>query len=728
MTINDTEPRRTVTVRVKGLDCPDCAASLEKAVRNLQDVAGARLVYSTALLTVQKASDRDIVPELRRLSEGMGYRLVSETHSAQEIERATWWATHRQLAITVTSGVLIAVAFLLKVPGVPIVVPRLLLGASIVTGGYYVAQSGLVALRSAHRLDMNVLMVVAAVGAMVVGEFEEGAVTILLFSLGEFLESRTSDRARNAIQSLMEMAPDEATAVRDGVARVVPVDDLVVGDLVRVRPGERLPVDGRIVEGASDVNQAAITGESIPADVGSGDRVYAGSLNGSGALTIEVTSLAEDRTVARIGRMVAKAQSERAPTQRFVERFARYYTPSVLVLAILVALLPPALGLGTLSEWGYRALVLLVISCPCALVISTPVTVASAVARAARSGILFKGGRHLEALSTVRAMAFDKTGTLTMGEPRIVGGECGLHAGSAKDCARCRDLLAKAAALEARSEHALARAVTRSAFEQGLAGRYAVGENAVAHAGRGIEGQVAGHAVAAGRTSLVEGNGAPPISEALLEKAKAEEAKGRTVVFIQDACCGEQCYISIADDLRDGAADALAEIRVAGIQRLVMLTGDNAYTAESIAVRVGIDEYYAGLLPEEKVSAVGRLTETYGAAAMVGDGVNDAPALAKATVGIAMGAAGTDSALETADVALMGDDLSSLALALRLSRATLRTVRSNVALSLVAKALFLVLAVAGVSTLWMAVVADTGTSLLVTLNGLRMLRFERRRS
>jgi len=600
---------------------------------------------------------------------------------------------------------------------------RLLLVLSMAVGGYPLARAAWVSITEAHTLDMNVLMVVAAVGAMAIGEYAEGAVTLFLFSVGESLESATSDRARNAIRSLMALAPQEAAVEREGGSVVVAVGDLRTGERVLVRPGERFPVDGVVLEGHSAANQAPITGESMPVEKGVGDDVFAGTINGSGALVVRVTRLAADSTIARVMRMVEEAQSEKAPAQRMVDRFAAVYTPVVFGIAVLVAAVPPLAGLGPAGVWVYRALVLLVIACPCALVISTPVTIVSALARGARSGVLIKGGRHLEALASLQVVAFDKTGTLTAGEPYVVGGSCELHPEGPQACANCRDLLAKAAALEERSEHALARAVTRRAAEQGLAGRYSAGESAVAHAGLGISGVVGGHVVTAGNLAFSEENGNGRVSEGLARQIREAERAGYTVVLVDDACCGQRCFLAVADALRPGAARVVAGVREAGIGRTVMLTGDNPDIAGLIAGEAGVDEFRARLLPQDKVEAVEQLERDYGPTAMVGDGVNDAPALARATVGIAMGAAGTDTALETADVALMGDDLTRLPYALRLSRAALTVVRQNVTVSLLVKALFLALALAGKATLWMAVLADTGTSVLVTLNGMRMLRY-----
>ncbi len=593
-----------------------------------------------------------------------------------------------------------------------------LLIAATLIGGFPVARSGWRTLRTTRRPDMNVLMTVAITGALALGEYAESSVVVFLFSLGELLEALTVDRARGAVRALMALRPPEATRRTPQGEERVPVEALAVGDLVLIRPGERIPADGRVREGHSAVDQSPITGESLPVERGVGDEVYAGTVNGPGALTVEVTRPASDSTLARIIHLVEEAQERRAPSQRLVDRFAAVYTPAVVAGAALVAAIPPLLGLGGLADWLYRALVLLVIACPCALVISTPVAVVSGLAAAARAGILIKGGLYLEELARLRAVALDKTGTLTLGEPRLVGGQCANHVGqSPQECPECLDLLAKAAAVEARSGHPLARAVVRAAQALGVADRYGLAQRVESQPGRGVQGEVAGHAVRVGSHAYVHEGRAE--EDDFCRRVDAVSARGRTAVVVEDVCCAGRAYGVVADTLRPEAPAVIRALKGMGILRTVMLTGDNPAVAERVARAAGVDEFRAGLLPHQKVEAVGALLERYGTVAMVGDGVNDAPALARASVGIAMGAVGSDVALETADVALMGDDLWGLPRAVRLGRRVVAVIRQNVAFSLATKAAFLALAVAGVATLWMAVFADVGVSLLVILNGMR---------
>jgi Cd2+/Zn2+-exporting ATPase len=713
------------TFKIEGLDCPDCAVSLEKAIATLPGVTSARLNFAAATLVVSPRDGQFVVPDVERVVRGMGHRAVLQGSQPSQSKAGwrEWTQRHRRALATGTGGLLLLTALLSNLVGTSDVLTAGLYALATVVSGYHAARAGWIVLRTTHDIDMNILMTLAAVGALIIGEYEEGAMVTFLFALGNLLESATMDRARKAIRSLMELAPREAVLLRDGDEKRVPIETLQVGDHILIRPAERLPMDGQIVEGQSALNEAPVTGESLPVDKGAGDDVYAGTVNGTGALVIRVTRLAGDNTLARLIQMVQEAQAQRAPSQRFVDRFARVYTPIVVGLAALVALGPPVLGWGTFSDWLYRSLALLIISCPCALVISTPVTVVSAIARAARAGVLIKGGAYLEQMGAIRAIAFDKTGTLTRGEPEVVDYHCieRIQEEPDPDCLDCLDLIAKAAAVESRSEHPLARAIVRHAQALGVDGRYPPAQTVSATAGMGIEGRVDGHHVSVGSHAFIHRNGEPENN--MCDAVQQAEENGHTILVIEDQCCGQRGYVAVSDTLRPAVTQLMADLKKAGIQQTVMLTGDNERTAHQIAAQAGIDEVRARLLPEDKVKAVEELQAHYGRLAMVGDGVNDAPAMARATVGIAMGAAGTDAALETADIALMADDLNRLPFTIGLSRRALRVIQANIALSLAVKGVFLVMAVSGAATLWMAVFADMGMSLLVTLNGLRMLGY-----
>jgi Cd2+/Zn2+-exporting ATPase len=568
----------------------------------------------------------------------------------------------------------------------------------------------------ARRLDINVLMSVAVAGALALGDWSEAAAVVWLFGVAQWLEGLSTERARHAIRSLMSLAPSIALVRRHGADVQVPVADVVVGDVVVVRPGERVPVDGMIVSGESAVDQASVTGESFPADKIPGDPIFAGTINGTGALEIEASRPASDSTLARIIHMVESAQSRRAPMQTFVERFALLYTPAVVILAALVAFVPPLFAGGldgytaALAIWGYRALALLVVACPCALVISTPVSIVSALTAAAREGVLIKGGAHLERLGMVRAIAFDKTGTLTLGKVTVTDV-------LAVDGASTDGVLAVAASLEMRSEHPIGRAIVTSARTAGVT--IEPGEGFRALPGLGAEAMVAAAPAIVGSHRLFEER--QLCTPSLHARIDEVHGRGGTPVLVghDGAALG---VISLTDEMRDEGRRAVARLRQEGIEWVVLLTGDAERNARIVQEGLGLDEMHAGLMPDDKVREVARLRDRYGVVAMVGDGVNDAPALAAADVGIAMGAAGSDVAIETADVALMSDDLSKLPYALRLGRATLANIRTNVAIALGLKIAFIVLAASGLATLWMAVLADTGASLIVTANSLRLLR------
>ena len=689
---------------VDGMDCHEEVAILERRLKHLQgledfsaDLMGQRLLVKHDAARLSASAIADAVA-------GTGMRAWLEH------ERPRFVGTSRSRVLLLTgSGAALAAGLTLSTAGAPPAAAMSLYGAAVLSGGIPLARRALGAVR-ARAIDINILMSIAILGALAIGEWSEAATVVFLFALAQFLESRSMDRARHAIRALMDLTPSEAVVVREGGDERLPVDHVVVGDRLRIRPGDKIPLDGEVLSGASDVNQASITGESLPVAKHPGDEVFAGTINGHGALDVRVTRLRRDTMLARIIHLVESAQAQRAPAQAFVDRFARYYTPVVIALAVAVALVPPMVTGDPFTGWFYRALVLLVIACPCALVISTPVSIVSALAAAARQGVLVKGGAFLERAGAIRCIAFDKTGTLTDGRPIVDSVE------SFDGLSRER-LLTLAASLERRSEHPVAGAIVDHAARLGV--RTEGVDRFRALPGLGAEGMIAGAPAVAGNLRLFRERGLLTEAAAALSERAARE--GRTAVFVAvgGATLGG---VVISDRPRPVARAVVDLLREQGLGRVVMVTGDNAGAARTVATAVGVDEVRAELLPQDKVDAVAELRRAYGSVAMVGDGVNDAPALAASDVGIAMGAAGSDAALETADIALMSDDLSKIPYAIRLGRATLRTIKANIALSLAVKAVFLALAITGHATLWMAIVADTGASLLVIANGLRLLR------
>lgn len=708
--------------RIEGLDCADCVKGVEGLVESVPGVVEATINFAAATMDVRVAGTEDVVGQITGIVARAGYTARLETGVvAQRPPRRDFWTylfRQRRGQRTLAAGVAALAGAILSAAGPPPWVGILFFALAIAVGGYDVARSAVASLRTTLVIDMNLLVTVAVIGAAAIGEWAEAAVVVVLFSLGNTLEAYTLDRARDAVRALFELAPQEAILIHGDHEERVRVEALNVGDRVRVRPGERIPADGEVLEGTSAVDESPITGEAIPVDKGPGERVYAGTVSGYGALVVRVTQPPSDSTLARIVRLVEQAQAQRAPSQRFVDRFARIYTPAVIAIAVAIAIFPPLLTGAPASAWILRALTLLIIACPCALVISTPVAIVSALGRAAREGVLIKGGAYLEAAGELGAVAFDKTRTLTEGRPVVTDI-------LAFDGAESDEVLGLAAALERNSEHPLAQAVVREARHRGLLPAPASDFRALP--GRGARGVVQGSTLTIGNRSLLEEClEIPPEVEAQL---LALERQGRTVFLLGRCDRGNgqvpQALIgavAVADRVRPESQETVRRLREAGIRHVVMLTGDNAETAGAIAADVGIDEVRANLLPEDKVAAIEDLLDEYGTVAMVGDGVNDAPALARATVGIAMGAAGSDAALETADIALMGDDLSKVPDTLGLSRRTLGIIRQNIGLSLAVKFAFVALAVLGVATLWMAVFADVGTSLLVTLNGMRAAR------
>ncbi|MEQ1502981.1 MAG: heavy metal translocating P-type ATPase [Myxococcota bacterium] len=704
--------------KVHGMDCAEEVATLRRALNGLvaEEALGFDVLNGKMLVPSAVEESRVIAAVA---ATGMRAERFVEPKG---VETSHAWGTRD--ALVVASGVGTAIGFAVHVglaelgaaigsegAGLAEAVPwaaRLPYLAAIVAGLWVVAPKAFYSARSL-RPDMNLLMTVAVAGAITLGEWFEAATVAFLFALSLSLEAWSVGRARRAVAALMRLAPDRVRIVRGGVEVEVDPAEVEPGTLFFVRPGERIGLDGRIARGATEVDQAPITGESVPVDKAPGDEVFAGTVNGSGALDVVSTRPAGETTLARIVRQVADSQSRRSESEQWVDRFARVYTPTVLALAIAVAIIPIALG-GEPSVWAYRALVLLVIGCPCALVIATPVAIVASLAASARHGVLLKGGRVAELPAMLRVVALDKTGTLTEGRPRVVEvvplaehDEAGL--------------LARAAAMEARSQHPIAAAILARARELGIEAVPAT--DVVAVHGKGAEGTIGGRTFWVGSHRWLEERGQEtPDVHARLE---AMASGGRTIVVVgnQTHVCG---LIAVADGIRPESIAAVAALKRAGIRRVVMLTGDNRATAEVVGAAVGVDEVRAELLPEDKVRVIEELEAAFGPTAMIGDGVNDAPALARATLGVAMGAAGTDAAIETADIALMGDDLGKLAWSIEHSRATMSVIRANTAFALGIKLLFAILTFAGFATLWGAIAADMGASLVVVFNALRLLR------
>jgi Cd2+/Zn2+-exporting ATPase len=687
--------------RVEGMDCNEEVVILERRLRPLAgmealsaDLVGQRLHVSYDAAKLTTAAIVDAVGQT-----GMRMWLEHEGPGASSADvRVRFW-------LTFACGAAIVSAFAIRGWSSTLAVGLLI--AATVAGGIFPARRALVAIRT-RTVDINVLMVIAVIGAMALREWFEAASVVFLFALAQWLEARTLERARQAIRALVELSPRDAIVKRKGVEYRAPVESIPVGAEIIVRPGDKVPLDGRVVAGYGDVNEAPITGESLPVDKGPGDEVYAGTINGRGSLDLEVIRVGRDTRLARIIHLVEAAQARRAPVQSFIDRFARIYTPAVIALAAVIAVLPPLLAEGDPVTWFYRSLVLLVIACPCALVISTPVSIVAALSAAARNGVLIKGGAHLEKLADVRVVAFDKTGTLTRGQPRVND----VIATGQEPAAQ---VLRYAAAVEARSEHAIARAITHRARELDLAPPPAQGFTSTP--GRGAEAHIGDTHVIVGNDLMLASRGIEVPRDAI----EPVRGRGNTVVCV--AIDGRLVgFISVADPVRETARETIEMLRSQhGVKHVAMLTGDHAVTARAVATTLALDEAHHGLMPDEKHARILAM-RSGGAVLMVGDGVNDAPALAAADVGVAMGAAASDVALETADVALMSGELLKLPYALRLARATVRNIRTNLVVSLALKAIFLVTAMTGAATLWMAVLADTGASVIVVANALRLLR------
>jgi Cd2+/Zn2+-exporting ATPase len=742
----------SVYLTVPEMDCPSCAGKVGNALEKTDGVTEIDLQPTTGTARVTYDADRVAEHDIIGAIERAGYDVVdstadeSETAPASVAEPAAIWTNSRAIKTWIGAGFLVlglAVEFLLPAQNVGIAeflwydltVADALLLAGIVSSGVPVIRSGYYSARNLS-LDIDLLMGTAIVAATGIGYFVEAATLAVLFSIAELLEDYAMDRARNSLRELMELSPDEATVLRDGEEETVSVEEIHIGEIVAVRPGEKIPMDGIVVDGSSAVDESPITGESVPVDKSEGDDVYAGTINEEGYLELEVTSEAADNTLSRIIEMVQGAQQQKTESEQFVDRFADYYTPTIVILAILTAAIPPLVFGMPWQTWFVRGLTLLVIACPCAFVISTPVSVVSGITSAAKNGVLVKGGNHLEAMGEVDVIAFDKTGTLTKGELAVT------DIVPLNDYTE-EDLLAYASGLEQRSEHPIAEAILGHAEERDVSAREVSGFESIT--GKGVQAEIDGTTHYAGKPDLftelgtdlshahtATDGGVVEVADQQCERDDCVNLAEQAIPELQDAgktviVVGTESTIlgavAIADEVRPEAKQMIERLHALGVGRTVMLTGDNEGTARAIAEEVGVHEFRAELLPEQKVETIENLLDENGEIAMVGDGINDAPALATATVGVAMGAAGTDTTLETADIALMGDDLSKLPYLYALSNKANGVIRENIWVSLGAKALLAVGVPLGyVSVALAVVVGDMGMSLGVTGNAMRLSR------
>lgn len=702
-----TDGARLSSFRIQAMDCPTEQTLIQNKLGKLAGVQQLEfnLINRVLGVTHDLPNDSPIIDAIQSLGMQAEPLAPGQEKETSELPAPAkpWWP----LAL---SGVTALGAEVIHfTSAAPEWVVALMALVSILSGGLGTYKKGWIALKN-RNLNINALMSIAVTGAVLIGQWPEAAMVMFLFTVAELIEAKSLDRARNAISGLMQMAPEQATVQQaDGTWQVQAVKAINLGARVRVRPGERVGLDGDIVAGRSTIDQAPITGESLPVEKTVGDKVFAGTINQAGELEYTVTAAADHSTLARIIHAVEQAQGSRAPTQRFVDQFSKIYTPAVFALALAVAVIPPLFMGATWFDWIYRALVLLVVACPCALVISTPVTIVSGLAAAARKGILIKGGVYLEGGHKLDYLALDKTGTITHGKPvqtDYVPLDPTVEATAP----------ALAASLAARSDHPVSHAIANAAVDKQLA-PHAV-DNFAALPGRGVRGDINGQTYHLGNHRLVEDLGL--CSAELEEKLFALEKQGKSVVLLLDHS-GPLALFAVADTVKDSSREAIQQLHELGIKTL-MLTGDNAHTAEAIAAQVGMDQARGDLLPGDKLQAIEDLYALGHRVGMVGDGINDAPALARSEIGFAMAAAGTDTAIETADVALMDDDLRKIPAFIRLSRQTSSILKQNIALALVIKAIFLGFTFAGFATMWMAVFADMGVSLLVVFNGLRLLR------
>ncbi|WP_282155770.1 heavy metal translocating P-type ATPase [Cytobacillus gottheilii] len=704
--------------RVEGFTCANCAGKFENNVKQIPGVQDAKVNFGASKIavygktTIEELEKAGAFENLKVSPEKSARQVSQEGKEETKEEKVPFYKKHSTLLY---ASLLIAFGYLSSsVNGEENIVTTLLFLASMVIGGLSLFKVGLKNLLR-FEFDMKTLMTVAVIGGAIIGEWAEVAIVVILFAISEALERFSMDRARQSIRSLMDIAPKEALVRRNGQEIMIHVDDIAVGDIMIVKPGQKIAMDGVVVSGYSAVNQAAITGESVPVEKTVDDEVFAGTLNEEGLLEVKITKLVEDTTISKIIHLVEEAQGERAPSQAFVDKFAKYYTPIIMIIAALVAVVPPLLFDGSWETWVYQGLAVLVVGCPCALVISTPISIVSAIGNAAKKGVLVKGGVYLEEMGALKAIAFDKTGTLTKGVPAVTDYNVLNNQMNEKE------LLSIITALEYRSQHPLASAIMKKAEEENISYSDVQVEDFSSITGKGIKGIVNGTTYYIGSPRLFKELAISNFDKDLEQNVTTLQNQGKTAMIIgtEKEILG---ILAVADEVRESSKEIIQKLHQLGIKKTIMLTGDNKGTAKAIGGQVGVSDIEAELMPQDKLDFIKQLRSEYGNVAMVGDGVNDAPALAASTVGIAMGGAGTDTALETADVALMGDDLRKLPFTVKLSRKTLNIIKANITFAIAIKFIALILVIPGWLTLWIAILSDMGATLLVALNGLRLMR------
>lgn len=715
-----TPPQTDTTYRVEGFSCANCAGKFERNVKELSGVQNAKVNFGASKITI---TGETTIADLEKAGAFENLKVSLDTPSyksktptsdknAEAVEKKVpFYKKHSTLLYAI---LFIVFGYLSQnVNGEENFITSLLFVTSIIIGGFDLFKIGFKNL-ARFDFDMKTLMTVAVIGAAFIGEWAEASIVVILFAISEALERYSMDKARQSIRSLMDIAPKEALIRRNGQEIMVHVDDIEIGDIMIVKPGQKIAMDGTVVSGLSAVNQAAITGESVPVSKSVDDEVFAGTLNEEGLLEVKITKYVEDTTISKIIHLVEEAQGERAPSQAFVDKFAKYYTPIIMIFAALVVIVPPLFFDGSWETWIYQGLSVLVVGCPCALVISTPISIVSAIGNAAKKGVLIKGGIYLEEMGSLKAIAFDKTGTLTKGVPVVTNFDV------MNKQINPKEILAIITALEYRSQHPLASAIIKRAEEENVSFKDINVDAFSAITGKGIKGEVDGTLYYIGSPKLFQELNVV-IPENLEGKIVTLQNEGKTAMIL-----GTEneilAVIAVADEVRESSQEIIEKLHSMGVKKTIMLTGDNKGTAYAIGHHVGVSEIQAELMPQDKLSYIKQLRKDYGNVAMVGDGVNDAPALAASTVGIAMGGAGTDTALETADVALMADDLRKLPFTIKLSRKSLNTIKANIIFAIAIKLIALLLVIPGWLTLWIAIMSDMGATLLVALNGLRLMR------